>query len=57
MDMLMLFMGGLRVLDKSGNSGDDDEDKDGSSDYINNCGKGEIHLHKTITETEWVTIF
>lgn len=57
MDMLMLFIGGLLVLDKYGNSSDDDEDKDGSHDYINNCGKGDIHLNKTIIETKWMTIF
>lgn len=57
MDMLMLFIGGLLVPDKYGNSSDDYEDKDSSGDYINNCRKGDIHLNKTITETERMTIF
>lgn len=55
MDMLMLFIGGLQVLDKYGNSNDDDEDKDGSSNCISISGKGDIHLSKTIMEPEWMT--
>lgn len=43
------------MLDKYGNSNDDDEDKDGSGNCINNGGKGDIHLNKTIIETEWMT--
>lgn len=54
--MLMLYVGGLRVLDKYGNSLDDDEDRDGSDNYINNGGKGDIHLNKTILKTEWMAI-
>lgn len=46
------FIGGLQVLDKYGNSYDDDEDKDGAGNCINNGGKGDIHLNKTIMETE-----
>lgn len=54
--MLMLIVGGLCMLDKYGNSLDDDEDRDGSDDNINNSGKGDIHLNKTILETERMTI-
>lgn len=44
------------MLDKYGNSNDDDEDKDGSGNCINNGGKGDIYFNKIIIEIEWMIV-